>query len=115
MLAADIYRRGRTTHFAVRRRDVNDAAFTLRKHRPNLVLHAQKHAKHVGVENGLIAIGGYIRSRTGIAHGASIVDGDVEAAETSDGLLDEVLDILFMPNIGAVKFGLSAELAQFTG
>jgi hypothetical protein len=31
----------------------------------------------------------------------------------SDGLVDELLDFLFKPHIGAHKFGLSAELAQF--
>src|SRR6202049_38723 len=115
VLAADIHRRGRATDFAVRRRDVNDAAFTLRKHSPNLVLHAQKHTKHIGVEDGLIVLGGYVGSQTGSALGASVIDGNIEATETSDGLVDEVLDFLFMPHIGAVKFGLSAELAQFTG
>ena len=89
VLAADIHRRGRAADFAVRRRDVNDAAFTLRKHSPNLVLHAQKHTKHIGVEDGLIVLGGYIGSRTGSALGASVIDGNVEATETSDGLVDE--------------------------
>jgi hypothetical protein len=56
-----------------------------------------------------------IGSRTGSAHGASIIDGNVEAPETSDRPVHEVLDFLFMPHIGAVKFGLSAELAQFSG
>jgi hypothetical protein len=39
----------------------------------------------------------------------------LEATETSDGLVDQVLDFLFMPHIGAHKFGLSAEFAQFSG
>ena len=68
-----------------------------------------------GVEDGLIVLGGYIGSRAGSALGASVIDGNLEATETSDGLVDEVLDFLFMPHIGAVKFGLRAELAQFTG
>jgi hypothetical protein len=63
VLAADIHRRGRTIDFAVRRRDLNDAAFVLRRHSPNLVLHAQKHTKHICVEDGLIVLGGYIGSR----------------------------------------------------
>src|SRR5271165_4731688 len=115
VLAADIHRRGWATDFAVRRRDVNDAAFALRKHSPNLVLHAQKHTKHICVEDGLIVLGGYIGSRTGSALGAGVIDSNVEATETGDGLVDEVLDFLFMPHIGAQKFGLSAELAQFSG
>ena len=87
----------------------------MRKHSPNLVLHAQKHTKHIRIEDGLIALGGYIRSRTGSAHGAGIIDGNVEATETSNDLVDETLDFLFMPHVGAHKFGLSAEVAQFNG
>ena len=58
VLAADIHCCGRAADLAVRRRDVDDAAFALPKHRPNLVLHAQKHTNHIRVENGLIALGG---------------------------------------------------------
>jgi hypothetical protein len=115
VLAAHIHRCGRAADFAVRRRDVNDAAFALREHRPNLVLHAQKHTKHIRVEDGLIALGGYIGSRTRIAHGAGVIDGNVEASETSDDLVDEVLDFIFMPNIRADEFGVSTEVAKFGG
>jgi hypothetical protein len=52
---------------------------------------------------------------SGIAHGASVIDGNVEAAETSDDLVDEVFDFLFMPHISAQKFGFSAEFAQLSG
>ncbi len=85
------------------------------KHRPNLVLHAEKHTKHICVEDGLIVLGVYICSGFGIAHGAGVIDGNVEATETSDDLVDEVFDFLFMPHVGAHKFGLSAEVAQFSG
>jgi hypothetical protein len=54
------------------------------------------------VEDGSIVLGGYIGRRTGSALGASVIDGNVEATETSDGLVDEVLDFRFMPHIGAV-------------
>src|SRR5271165_255789 len=91
VLAADIHRRGRATDFAVRRRDVNDAAFALPKHSPNLVLHAQKHTKHICVEDGVIVLGGYIGNRTGSALGASVIDGNIEATETSDGLATRFL------------------------
>ncbi|HVH88098.1 MAG TPA: hypothetical protein VM912_15360 [Terriglobales bacterium] len=63
----------------------------------------------------MIALGGYIGSRTGRADSTSVIDGNIEATETSDDLVDEVLDFLFMPHIGAHKFGLSAEVAQFSG
>ena len=84
------------------------------KHDSNFVLHAQQHTKHIGVEDGLIALGGYVGSRTGSAYGASVIDGNVEAAEASDGLVNKVLDFLFMPHIGAHKLGFSAEVAQFS-
>ena len=85
------------------------------KHGPNLALHAQKYTKHIGVEDGLIALGGYIGSRPRIPHSASVIDGNVEATETSDDLIDEVLNFVFVLHIGAHKFGVSAEVAQFSG
>jgi len=115
VLAADIRGRTRATDFAVSRRDVNDAAFALQKHCPNLVLHAEKHTEHIRVEDGLIVLGAYICGGFGIAHGASVIDGNVETSETSDDLVDEIFDFLFMPHVGAHKFGLSAEVAQFSG
>jgi hypothetical protein len=87
----------------------------LPKRGPNLVLHAQKHTEHIRVEDGLIALGGYIGRRTGSSDGASVIDGNVEPTETTDDLVDEGLDFLFMPHVGAHKFGLNAELAQFLG
>src|ERR1700733_7496423 len=89
VLAADIHRSRRSTDFAVSRRDVHDAALALPKHRPNLVLHAQKYTEHIGVEDGLISFGGYIGSGTGIAHCASIIDGNVQTTETSNGFVNE--------------------------
>ena len=91
---------------------IQRAAFAQPKQGPNFVLRPQK---HIRVENGLIALRGNIGSRTGSAHSASIVDGNVEATKTSDGLVDEVLDFLFMPHIGVHKFGLGPEFAQFLG
>src|SRR5882724_9962824 len=79
------------------------------------VLLCMKYTKHIRVEDGLIALRGYIGSRTGSADGASVIDGNIEASETSDDLVHEVLDFLFMPHVGAHKFGLSAEVAQFFG
>jgi len=70
---------------------------------------------HSSIEDGLIALGGYIGSRTGSADGASVIDSNVEATETSDDLVDEVFDFLFMPHVGAHKFGLSTKVAQFSG
>ena len=64
---------------------ITSRARCLPKHRPNLVLHAQEYTEHISVEDGLISFGGYIGSGAGIAHCASIIDGDVQATETSNG------------------------------
>ena len=63
----------------------------------------------------MITLGCYIGSGTGIAHRAGVIDGNVEPTETRDNLIDEVFDLLFMRQIGAYKFGLSPEIAQFSG
>src|SRR6266436_1304719 len=115
VLTANIRGRARATDFAVGRRDVNDAAFALPKHRPNLVLHAEKHTKYICVEDGFVVLGVRICSGLGIAHGAGVIDGNVEASETSDDLVNEVFDFLFMPHIGTHKFGFSAEFAKLSG
>jgi len=82
---------------------------------PESLLHGQKHTKHIRVENGLIALGGNIGSRPGVPTVPSVIDGNIESTETSDDLVDKGLDFLFMPHVGAHKFGLSAELSQFLG
>lgn len=40
---------------------------------------------------------------------------NVQATETSNGLVDEVFDFVVMAHIGAYKFGLGPEVAQFSG
>jgi hypothetical protein len=115
MLAADIRGRTRATDFPIRRRDVNDAAFALPKHCPNLILHAQKHTKHIRIEDGSVVLGVGICDGLGIADGAGVIDGNVQAAETGNDLVDEVFNFLFIPHVGAQKFGLSSEGAQFSG
>ena len=85
------------------------------KHCPNLVLHAQKHTEHIRVEDGLVGFGGYIGSGARIAHGAGVIDGNIDATEMSNGLVDEVLDFVLMAHIGAYEFSLRAEVAQFSG
>ena len=113
--AADIRGRARATDFPVRGRDVHDAALALPQHCANLVLHAEKHTKHIGVEDSSIVLGVCICSGLGITHGTGVIDGNVQTAETSDGLVDEVFDFLFMPHVGAQKFGFRAEFAQLGG
>ena len=80
----------------------------LRLHHAQLMLHAQEHAKHVGVEGGGIALRGLLGDRAGRAFGAGIVDGDVEAAEPGDGLVDQVLHVVLAADVGANEFGFRA-------
>ena len=61
----------------------------LRLHHAQLMLHAQQHAEHIGIEGGGVAFRGLLGDRAGLAFGAGIVDGDVEAAEPGDGLVDK--------------------------
>src|ERR1700722_4570113 len=114
VLAADIHCRSWAADLAIRRRDVHNAAFALPKHGPNLVLHAQKYTEHIGVEDVLIRFGSYIGSGAGIADRSSVIDGNVQTTETSNGLVDEVFDFVFMAHISAHKFGLGAEVAQLS-
>src|SRR6266851_2842556 len=95
------------------RRQIDDAASSLRLHHPQLVLHAEQHAEHVGVEGGGVAVGGLLGHRAGLALGAGVVDGDVEAAEPGDRLVDQVLHVAFVADIGADEFRFRAKRAQF--
>ena len=47
--------------------------------------------------------------------GACVIDGNIEATETSHGPVDEVFDFVFVAHIGAYKIGLSTEVAQCSG
>jgi len=62
-----------------------------------------------------IVLGAYIGSRAGIGHGGSVIDGNVEETETSNGLVDEGFDFVFVTHIGSYKIFLSAEVTQFSG
>jgi hypothetical protein len=63
------------------RRQVDDAAASLRLHHPLFVLHTQKHTEYVGVEGGSVAFRCLLGYRPGLTFGAGVVDGNVEAAD----------------------------------
>ena len=77
------------------------------------MLHAEQHAEHVGVEGSGVTLGGLLGDRPGLAFGAGIVDGDIEAAEAGDGLVDQVPHVVLVAHIGANEFRLRAERAEF--
>jgi hypothetical protein len=60
-----------------------------RLHRAHLMLHAEQHAEHVGVESGRVAFGGLFRHRKGLAFGAGVVDRHVKLAEAGHRLVDQ--------------------------
>jgi hypothetical protein len=80
-----------------------------------LVLHAQKYTEHISVEDSMISFGCYIGSGAGIAHRAGVIEDDVQATETSNSLVNGVFDFVIIAHIGAYKFGLGSEVAQFSG
>ena len=97
------------------RREVHDAAAALRLHHAHLMLHAEQHAEHVGIESGRVALGCLLRHRTGLAFGAGVVDGHVKPAEAGHGLVDQVAHVVFMANVGADEFSLHAAGAELLG
>jgi hypothetical protein len=82
-------------------------------HHPQLMLHAQQHTEHVGVESGGVTVGGLFCDRAGLALGAGVVDGDVEAAEPGYRPVDQVLHVALVADIGADEFRFRAKRPQF--
>ena len=95
------------------RRNIDDAAAALRNHYPEFVLHTEQGAKHIGVEGFVVAFGGLVRHRTGLALCAGVVDRHIETTEAGDGLIDQVANVVVFANVGAEIFGLSSEIAHF--
>ena len=85
----------------------------LRQHHAQLMLHAQQRAEHVGVEGGGIAFGGLLRHRAGLAFGAGVVDGHVQATKARNGPIDQVAHLVLVAHVGRHELGFSAERAQF--
>jgi hypothetical protein len=97
------------------RRQVHDAAAALRLHHAHLMLHAEQHAEHVGVEGGRVAFGGLLRHGAWLAFGAGVVDRHVKPAEAGHGLVHQVADLVFMANVSADEFSLNAEGTELQG
>ena len=82
---------------------------------PQLVLHAEQGAEHIGVEGGGIAVGRLLGNRAGVAFGAGVVDGGVEPTEARDRLIDQLAHIVFVAHVGTDELGLRAERAKLGG
>src|SRR6266852_1237627 len=74
---------------------------------------ASSAADFVGVEGGCVILCGLFRDRAGLAFGAGVVDGDIEAAEAGDRLVDQILDIVLAANVGVDEFRFGAQRAEF--
>src|SRR5271168_2996825 len=77
------------------------------------MLQRQKNSEHVGVESGAEVLDGLAGDRAALAFGTSVIDGHIEAPETSDGAVHQLLDIVFLANVGAMIFGLGPRCAKF--
>src|SRR3984957_16121286 len=62
---------------------------------------------------GCVALGCLLRHRTGLAFGARIVDRHIEPTEPSYGLVDQVADVVLVPNVSADEFSFQAETTDF--
>src|SRR5713101_1841462 len=78
------------------------------------MLHAQQGAKDVGVEGGRVALGGLLCHRTGLAFGAGVIDGHIQATEARDGLIDQVSYVVLVAYIGMHVFCLHIKSAEFS-
>ncbi len=115
MLARRIDRGAGAAFVPEGRGDVDDAAAALSLHHAQLVLHAEHRAEHVGVERRRVALGGLLRRGSGLALRAGRVDGDVEAPESGDRLIDEGAHLVLVANVGADELGFGAGGAQVGG
>src|SRR5271167_192021 len=98
---------------SIGRRNIDYAPAALRQHHAQLVLHAEQRAEYVGVESRSIAFGGLLRDGAGLAFGTGVVDGNIEAAEALDGLIDQLAHIVVTAHVGAPILRLSADVAEF--
>ena len=88
------------------------AAAALSLHGAHFVLHAQDHAKNIGVERRGIAFRGLIGDRANPAFGAGVVHRDIETAKPCDGLVDQSADVILLADVGVDELGLRTEGAQ---
>ena len=103
------------TGVTVGRRNIDDGAAALSAHHPQLVLHAEERAEHIGIECRGVAVGGLLRHRAGLAFGPGAVDGRIQATEAREGLIGAAAYIVLAAHVGADELRFAAELAQLSG
>jgi hypothetical protein len=72
----------------------------------------EQHAEDIGIEGRGVALRGLVGNRAGLAFGAGVVDGDVEAAEPGDGLVDELADVVLVADVGTHELSFRAQRTQ---
>jgi hypothetical protein len=84
-------------------------------HDAHFVLHAQDHAKNIGVERRGIAFRGLVRDRATLAFGAGIVHSDIETAKPCDDPVNQSADVIVLADVGVDELGLRTQSAQLLG
>ena len=79
------------------------------------MLHAQQHAQHIGVEGGRVALCGLLGYGAALLLSPGVVDGDIQAAEACNGLIDQAAHVVIMAHVRTPILSLRAELADFSG
>src|SRR4029077_15658372 len=77
------------------------------------MLEAQERAKHIRLEHRSEAVWRLLNHRTRLAFRASIVDGDIEAAEARNGPVDQMAYIALAPHVRLNERRLRAKPTQF--
>src|SRR5216684_2064362 len=94
---------------SIGRRDIDDAPAPLSQHRPQFVLHAEQRTQDVCIESSRVALCGLFCYETPQSFRPSIIDCNIQASETLDGLIHKVPHVLILADIRTNKNGLCSE------
>jgi hypothetical protein len=111
MLARCIYGRASGANMTVGRRHIDDASASLGEHHAQLMLHTEQRAQDVCVEGRGVGFRGLLRHRAWLTFRSCAIDSNVKVAKAGDGLIDQVLHVVFVPDVGMNKNRLRAKLS----
>src|SRR6266850_4927129 len=109
MFAGHINGRPSSADTSIRRRDIDDASAPLWQHHPQFVLHAQQHTKYIGIKRSRVALFSLFCYETAQAFRPGIVDCNIQASETLNGLVHKVAHVLILADVSTDKNGLCSE------
>jgi hypothetical protein len=72
----------------------------------------QQHAQHIGIERGRVALCCLLGYETARPLSRGVIDGNIQATETRDGLIDEATHVVLVTHVGTPILCLSADLAE---